>query len=286
MEIGGKHVGYLKSVELPKLTADVVENPLGPANRTKKHLAKMSWKEITVEMGVGMSADMYAWMNASFQNSFERRSGAIMLLDHDYKVVRRCDFTDAQLTEVTMPAFDAKGKDALYFTLKMQPETVRYSAGGGTVQPEIAAVQKLYANTMFQADFGGLPANNLVKVDSVKWECKATEDAVGPHVESRYAPTAVKVNDLKVTINAVDEAAWYDKFFAFMVSGQREESHELSCSVNILDAARNPIAELKYDNCGPKEFGHPKKTANEDKISQIECTFYVESIQLNLMKKS
>ena len=43
------------------------------------------------------------------------------MFDHNYNVQRRCDFTDAHITESRFRPVDAKGKDGMYFSIKIQP---------------------------------------------------------------------------------------------------------------------------------------------------------------------
>jgi hypothetical protein len=285
LELEGRIVGYIKKADLGKLKGEVVTNNLGPTNRQKKHVAKMAWDAMSFDVGIGMGKELNDWINSSFEMNHLRKSGAFIMFDHNYNVQRRCDFTDAHITEITLPACDAKGKDGMYFSIKIQPETVRFTDGGGKMNPVIGEHQKLHANTNFRVDAAGLPAKHISKVDSLKWTCKVTEDAHGEFIESQYLPTAVEIADLKLTIGSQDYKAWYDAAKAFLVDGQRSEKDEKIFGIDILDpAAKDPIARLDYENCGFKEFAFEALEANKDAVSQFNVTMYTEKVKLTINK--
>lgn len=285
LELEGRFVGYIKKADLGKLKGEVVTNNLGPTNRQKKHVAKMAWDAMSFDVGVGMGKELMDWLNSSFEMNHLRKSGAFIMFDHNYQVQRRCDFTDAHITEITLPTFDAKGKDGAYFSIKMQPEVVRFSDGGGKINPLVGENQKLHANTNFRVDAAGLPSKHVSKVDSLKWTCKVTEDAHGEFIESQWLPTAVEIGDIKLTIGSQDYKAWYEKAKAFLVDGVRAEKDEMAWGVDILGPnAQDVIARLDYENVGFKEFAFEGMEANKDAVSNFNVTMYTEKVKLTINK--
>ena len=287
LELEGAIVGYIKKADLGKLKGEVVTNNLGPTNRQKKHVAKVAWDAMSFDVGFGMGKALLDWINSSFEMNHLRKSGAFIMFDHNYQVQRRCDFTDAHITEITLPAFDAKGKEGLYFSIKIQPEAVRFSDGGGKMNPLVGEHQKLHANSNFRVDAAGLPAKHISKVDSLKWTCKVTENAHGEFMESQYEPTAVECGDIKLTIGSQDYKPWYEAAEAFLINGQGAEKDEKTFGIDILDpAAKEPIARLDFENCGFKEFAFSAMEANKDLISAFTVTMYCEKVKLTINKFS
>lgn len=285
LELEGMIVGFIKKMSSPKLMGEVVVNNLGPTNRQKKHVAKMKWDAFSITVGVGMGKALMDWINSSFDMKHLRKNGALISFNHDYEVMRRCDFTDAHITEITLPACDSSGKDGMYFDIKLQAESVRYSDGGGKVNPTVGEHQKLHANTNFRLEAAGLPTKHISKIESLKWTCKVTEDSHGEFIESQYVPTAVEVGDLTVINASQDHKAWYEKAKAFLIDGQREEKDEMAWGLDILAPnAKDPISTIHFENVGFKEFNFEDSEANKDAVSKFKVVMYVEKVKLEIKK--
>lgn len=286
LELEGKIVGYIRKADLGKLKGEVVTNNLGPTNRQKKHVAKMAWDAMSFEVGIGMGKELLDWMNSSFNMNHLRKSGAFIMFDHNYEVQRRCDFTDAHITEIGLGTYDAKGKEGVYFTIKVQPETVRFTDGGGKLNPVIGANQKLHSNTNFRVDVPGVDCKFISKVELPKFTCKVTEDARGEFIEAQYVPTAVEVSDLKLTIGAQSYKQWYDDALAFLVHGARDEAKEKTIGIDILDPqAKETIARIDLENCGYKEVQFAEAMeANKEAAANFVATFYTEAVKLTINK--
>lgn len=287
LELEGKIAGYVQKIDLGALKTDVASVNLGPTNRIKKYVTKMSWAPIKFEVGLSMGDEVRAWLQSSFDRKHLRKSGAFIMFDHNYEAQRRCDFTDAHITEIVLPACDPKNKTAPHFQITIQPEVVRFTSGGGKVNPVIAQAQKLHGQTNFNIDVPGLPSKAILKVDSVKWNCAVTEDALGEFVESQYVPTKVECGDIKVSVAGQHWEAWYKDAHKDLVLGQRTEAGERTIAVNILGPdAKKEVATIEFTNCGWKEFQFEAMTANEDKVSAFNASFYCEGMKLEIAEKT
>jgi hypothetical protein len=286
LELEGKIVGYIRKCDLGKLKGEMVSNNLGPTNVVKKHIAKMSWDVMSFEVGMGMGKELLEWMQASFKLNHLRKNGAFIMFDHNYEVQRRCDFTDAHITEVGFGTYDAKGKEGVYFSIKIQPETCRFTDGGGKLNPLVGSNQKLHANTNFVLDVPGVDAKFISKMELPKYTCKVTEDARGEFLESQYVPTAVEVSDLKFTIGAQSYKTWYDDAMKFLVQGERAESQEKIIAINVkAPNGKDDIAILTFKNCGYKEVQFAEAMeANKDAAANFVTTFYVEQVEVEIKK--
>jgi hypothetical protein len=283
LELEGDIVGYIKKAELGKLKGEVITNNLGPTNRQEKHVAKVSWDTMSFEVGIAMGKGLVDWMNAAFELNKLRKSGAFIMFDHNYQVQQRCEFINAHIAEIALPAFDAKGKEAVYLSIKIQPEEVRFSDGGGRMKPT-AEREKLFLNNNFRVDAAGLPAKLISKVDSLKWTYKPIGSAGGDFIESRYEPTAVECGDLKLAIAAQDFKPWYEAAAAFLINGKNADEDERKFGIDVLDAAAKPVARIDFENCGFKEFAFPMMATKADEVSQLAVTMYCEQVKLTSNK--
>ena len=283
LEIKGKFAGYIRKIDMGKLSGDVVEHNLGGNLRQKKHVVKMKHDPITFEIGVGLGYEIYEWIRSSFRNQQVTQDGAIMIVNQNYDVVRRMDFTAANLMEITLPKLSASGKEALYFTVKMQPTTCRHSSGSGKAQVAIGAKQKAYGQTNFRmlSPMGDTKA--LISIDATKWTQAVAPVEYGEFLEATHATTKTTVGDLKFTLSSHVYAEWEKKAYAWFVQGARGEAQEVTNVVQILDTdAKTIIAELTYENCGMKEFKFSELEANSDKLNTFDVTCYCEHVDLNI----
>lgn len=278
------YAGYIRKVDLGKVKGELVTHNLGGSNVQKKHIAKMSHDPISFEVGVGMGKALYDWIKSSFEMKHVLRDGEILVGDHDYRCVRRIVFSNATITEISLPKFDAKGKEGLYFTIKIQPETVRMMDGDNkNIQVIVGDKQKQHQSTNFRVDAGGLPTRNVMSIDALKWTQKVTEHAVGEHLESQYVPTAVEVGTYKVTVASVDYTPWYEKANQWFMQGNRSEAQEMTHEITILGPdAKQEVASIILENCGMTEFAFAALEANKDAVSSFDSTWYTERIKLDI----
>jgi phage tail-like protein len=288
IEIEGKFAGYVRKCDVGKMKGEVTTNNLGPTLRQKKQVTKMTWDKITLEVGVSHSGALLEWMQETFKNNHVRKNGAIVFYDHNFNAMRRADFTDAHLCEIGLPTFDAKGKDSLYFNLSLQPETVRFSNGGGKPSPIIGTKQKLHQNTNFRISIPGVDSKHVSKIECPKYTLKVVEHAVGEHLESQYEPAAVEVGDLKLTLSAHEYQKLYDDALKFLALGERSEEAEKSIILEILGPnGKDPTIEMTFENCGYKELqASDVLTSNEEKVASSIVTFYTENIVMKILQQN
>jgi phage tail-like protein len=285
LKIGDSEPGYCRKVDLGKLSNEIITHNLGGTLRQKKHAGKMKHDPITIEVGIGMGRKLYEWIKNSFDNKHARMDGEVLITDHDYKVMRTCEFTNAMITEITTTKFDAKsGKTPGYFTIKFQPETVRYTNGGGSIgAAKIGDKQKQWIDNNFRFDAAGLPTKHLISVDALKWTQKVTEHAVGEFIESQYEGTACEAGNLKLTLAATDYPQWYDWAKSWFFEGKKTESDERAMGISILaQDAKEEIGSISFENVGLSEFTFAALEANKDALSTFDVTMYTEAYKFDI----
>jgi T4-like virus tail tube protein gp19/Hemolysin coregulated protein Hcp (TssD) len=287
-ELEGQFAGYIRKADIGKLKGEVATNNLGPLLRQKKQITKMSWDKITFECGVSHSGALATWMQETFKNNHVRKNGAIIMYDHNMNAMRRADFTDAHLIEIGMPTFDAKGKDALYFNLSLQPETIRFTDGGGKINPTVGTKQKLHQNTNFRISIPGIDSKFVSKIELPKYTLKVVEHAVGEFLESQYEPAAVEVGDLKITMSAHEYKKLYDDAHKFLTLGNRSEEAEKSIILDILGPdGKEETISFTFENCGYKELQMVEPLeAHSEKVATTVVTYYTENVVMDIKAKN
>jgi hypothetical protein len=287
VEIEGQIAGYCKSVNGGGITADIAENNLGPALRMKKYATKMAYKDIEIEVGLSHANALLEWMQAAFKMNHQMKNGAVVYFNHNFEAQRRMDWTNGHLIKIVLPKLDAKGKEGLYVTLTIKPEHVEYSAGGGKVNPTIGQKMKQHIATNFSVDIPGLDTSHMMSLELPTFELKVAEHAVGLHNESQFEPAAAKLGDWKCKFSAAQYKNLYDDARSFLVLGERSESVEKRCAINILAPnTKDVTVEINLENCGYKEVVLAgKNEANKEEIAACEVTWYTEFVDLKIPQK-
>ena len=123
LELDGVNVGRLAGVDGGGLEYDVV---LDPPNSTggdgvqNKHIGGVKYEDFTIRVGSNMDTAMYDWIKDSFDKGYTPKSGALTSADFNYREIKRVEFHDAFITEVTSPPLAASAAPE-YFTVKFSP---------------------------------------------------------------------------------------------------------------------------------------------------------------------
>lgn len=285
LKLGDAEPGYCRKVDLGKLSNEIITHNLGGTLRQKKHAGNIKHDPMTVEVGIGMGKKLYEWVKNSFDNKHTRMDGEVLITDHDYKVMRTCEFTNALITEISTTKFDAKsGKTPGYFTIKFQPETVRYTNGGGSLSAlKIGEKQKQWIDNNFRFDAAGLPTKHLISVDAIKWTQKVQAHQVGEFIEAQYEGTACECGDLKLTMASTDYSQWYDWAKSWFFEGKKTETDERAMGLTILGQdASTTVGTINFENVGLKEFTFAALEANKDALSTFDVTMYTEKYNFDI----
>jgi hypothetical protein len=286
LEIGEHNVGFLKKFSGCGMEADIVTNDLGPDNVQKKHVANIKWAPGKATVGIGMGKGLYDWIKQSFDKSYAAKSGSFVSADFNYKAQSRMEFQNALITSVTVPKLDGSSKDAAYFDIEFDPETVRWIKGGGEdIQAKIGKNQKAWLCSNFRVEIGGLPCDRIASVDSFTWKCSVAPDQVGIFREPTKHPAKVTVPDIKLSISQADYQPWADAAKKWFVDGQHLEDHEMSGRIVFLDPnMKDEIGEIVLHNCGFKKFSKDDFEANSEKIARFSVELYVEKMEFKISR--
>lgn len=284
LEVGGIDVGALRTFSGLDLQADIVsEAPVG--GLAKKHVANFAWTSGRATVGVGMGKGMVDWIRQSFDTGSDARSGSVKVADASGRLVKSTlSFTDARITEVTVPRLDASSKDAAYFDIAFDAERVSWSTGGGgSLVQKPGAVRKSASCSNFRIEIGRLPCARVAAIESFSWQCALATDPIGIEHEPVKHPAKVTVPDLKLSISAADHAAWSDAARAWFVDGRRLEADEMTGRLVLLAAdLKEELVAINLSGVGFKAFSHAPMASSSDQVERFTVTLYVEKMQFKV----
>jgi hypothetical protein len=286
LEVGKTDAGYLRKVSGGGMKADIAEHKLGPDNVIKKNVAKINWEEVKCEVGLGMGQELYLWIKAAFDKQFLTKQCTLVAGDFNHKAVQEMQYIDCLITSVATPKFDGSDKNPSYFTVGFRPERVRHVPGDGNdIRAKMGPAQKAHLCSNFRLTLGDLPCTRVNSIDAMELKCSVAEDAVGIFRENTIHPMAVNVPDLKVTWSYADFTSIEKKAYDWFVMGHHLEGNEMTATIDMLDPnMKDKVAEINLGGVGWKEFKSDDREGASDKILRCTGTFYVETMQINILR--
>ncbi len=286
LDVNGYSVTYLKSAGGMAMKAEIANNPGGPDNIVKKHVANIGWEAGNCKVGLGMGSEMYKWIKASFDKGFIAKSGSLTAADANFKAKSRLDFIDAYITEVGMPALDGAAKESCYIDVKWQPTQVKWSPGDNKdIRAKIGPIQKNWLACNFELEFGGLPCKRVSKIDAFVWKQKLVQDQIGTTKEPVWVPASVEVPELKFTISMGDYDDWAKAAYSWFIGGNHEEKHEMNGRIRFLAPnLKDELGDIELIQCGFSKFEQGGADAGTEKVANFTATVYVEQMKFNIKK--
>ncbi|HYJ33754.1 MAG TPA: phage tail protein [Candidatus Binatia bacterium] len=279
LELQGSPVGFLRSASGGDLEGDVVATPA--ASGFNKHIASVHYTDLVLEVGAGMEPAVYDWIAAAWESKATRTSGAVAIADYSFNVIARKEFSEALITETSLPALDAASKDPAFLTVRIAPETVRRNKGGGTVPSTQAAKQRPWLANSFRLEIPGLDCTRVRRIEPIRIGTKITHDDAG---ETRTTPvnepTTTKVSDLVVTLPEANADTWLDWMQQFLAQGRNDDSQEKNGDLVLLGTdMQSEIARIHLYGLGISSLKQTKAD-NVDAIRSVVCTLYCEHAAL------
>lgn len=297
--IDGKPVtSFIKSVEGGLINAQSVEEPVGQFNLRGRHLGTREVEPIQIEFGMsGAKWALDLVDDFIHKRKHHRLSGEIYHADANMVSQYMFTFSDAVITELTLPKLDAQGKDTLMCKIKLQPQDVTFKLGDGRkLNPDPLGRQKAWHTTNFRVtldNVGELTYVSSVEAMTIKLGHKPMQ--LGNHFRPDIVPTKVDIPKLSIVQPLIRSKAlidWYDKAVANQLkSGTADPDHlgtkkgsggyETSGSIEFLDPTlKQVLYTVDMFGIGMEKFSIPKSEANASGTKNAKFDFYVTSMQV------
>lgn len=292
LDIDGAAVTLLKQFSGLGAEADIAQSDGDPGSPPKKHVTNVKWTPGRAKVGIAMGMGLYGWLKAALGGggnlSKSARNGVFKVADFDYKLKWVRTFSNALITEFSVPKLDGASKEAGYFDVAFEAEHVSWEAGhgediGAKIIPKTAA----WLSANFKVTIGDLPCARVVSVDAFTWRCAlASRDGIGDaHGAGMPQSATASVPDIKLSISSADYAAWADAAKKWFFEGANLEANEMKGRISLLSPTLKDADELgsiDLFNVGFKSFAPEESVANSEQIPRFTVVLYVEKMMLNI----
>jgi SAM-dependent methyltransferase len=280
LELDGLSAGMLETTGGGGVSADVVNEKIGPDLIVHKHLAGVKYEDITVTCGPQMWKALYAWLADTLDRKLTRTSGAIVGGDH-YSELERMNFYNALVSAITFPGLDAGSKDPGFLTVKISPEYTRWVAGQKTafaIDPGTKGGGQKWLSANFALHIDGLDCTRVQAIDPLTVRLVIEEDPVGEVRDYQKQPARLDVPNLAVTMADIDAdtfRAWLDDF---VIKGNNAPSAEKHGTLEYRSPAQEVYFTLTFQNLGIVKL--TRLPLEADKVRRVRAEMYCEQIGL------
>lgn len=288
LEIDGVKCGFVNSFSGGNVSAEVIQEPVGPDHIVRKHIGQPKYEDITLQIGMNMSNPVYDWIAGMMTMNYQRKNGAIIACDYNYNATKRIEFNQALITEVTFPACDGASKNPGYITLKIAPEYTRTVAASGKVISGTYSKneQKMWlpANFRFNIDNLGTANQRVNKIEALTIKQTAVTDDIGAARDYQKEPGKLEFPNIVITTPELTAQPLVDWHKSFVIDGNNEQSQERNGYLELLSPnLQNVLLRLDFKNVGIFRLTPDKVESGSENIRRVKAEMYCEQIMLKYL---
>lgn len=287
LTLDGVKCGFVKSVDGGEISAEVINEPAGPDYFVKKHIGQPKYGDFQVQVGFSMTKKMYEWIAQSWTQAHPRANGSIVALDSNSNAVSERQFTQALLTETTIPAIDSSSKEPSYLTVKLAPETIRMLKGGSksSASENGQNEQKMWLPCNFRLQIDGLDCSRVSKIDSFTVKQTASSKDIGDARDYAKEPGKVEFPNLKITLPEASAQSWTAWHEDFVLKGNNDQMKEKNGTLTLLSPNRKEeLLRIQFFNMGIFRLQNDKTETGAESIRHVVAELYVEKMVFDYTK--
>ena len=265
----------VSSITGGNVTADVVAEPVTGKGVAGKRLGQTRIVPVTVEVAAG---DLAPWISQTLSGTALKVNGRILELDANNSVVAERQFTNATLTEFTLPALDASSREPARMKLTFQPEAITTKSGGGAKAPALSdAKAKRPLASAFRVTIPGVDCTGVAKVEPITITFKLVSAASGTDRTSQKNIGETVAGDLVLTVadaKAGGFVQWHDQA---VVRGDATGAEKTATVELLTPDLKTAILTLEGQGVGIVTVRPPAMPAGAaDQARRVEAQMYVE----------
>jgi hypothetical protein len=289
LELDGQPAGFVRTVQGGNAFADIIAEAVGPDLIQRKRPGPVKFEDLVIEVPVDRDAkSLNGWITDTLAKGPTQHNGAIIFADFNFTEVKRLEFFNAVLTEVTLPAADAvDGKKAALLTLRITPQTTRLAGGAGKKLSTLGSKSKGVLASNFRFNVQGLEqaCKRISKVDQITAKRSATGAPVGQdkfRQPPSGSPGVLDCSTVRITLPEADAGPFYQWFDDTVLKGRPDG--ERPALLEWLDPTlQTVLATVQLGSLGIVRYAPEKTEAGaEARGPRVQIDMYCETIDLKL----
>lgn len=281
LELDGKEVGFVQSIDGGGISAEVIQERPGPDHIVHKHIAGVKYEDITIEAGFSLGEALYEWIAQTWKANQRRKDISIYTLDQNNKIRRQDEYFNALISEVAFPKFDASAKEAGFMSIKFAPEYTRSKKGSGKLEiTQGKGQQKTWLPSNFRLEIDGLDCSRVSQIAPITVRQIITQAAVGERRDYEIEPTSVEFPNLTITLAESHAENWFAWHEDFVIKGNNAADNEKSGTLTLLSPnLKSVLVRLDLTGLGIFKITQDKAEAGVERIKRVTAELYAERIE-------
>ncbi len=282
LELDGTVVGFLRSISGGEITAPPTYQMGQNSCTWHKIPGPAKYGEVTLQFGPSMNPVVYSWISSFMSCEHPRRNGAIVVADFHHRERSRREFTNALITEVTLPPCDPSSRDAASMTVKFKPEYIRDVKGDGkAVTPDLSKRQKAFHPANFRLTIEGVDTTHVAKVEELTLKQKVVENPIGENRDPGQQVGPLEIPDLVVSVPDAHAESFFDWFKSFVINGNNDESkHKNGSLVYLSPNLQDSLLTLNLKRMGIYSMEPGKYDVSAEGVHLVKFRIAIECMEL------
>jgi len=279
---GNEDCGVIRSLEGGGVKVDATSYRYGFGHETWRALGKPKFEAIKLQVGMALSPPFYTWISQFFTGVTTRKDGAIIAADFKYQERARREFTNAIISEITLPALNAADKNAAYMGVSIAPEKIVFKKGGGAAIGPAKGMekQKLWTCSNFRFTIDGFDeaCKRVTKVDAATIKMNVIEHHVGGYLEPYKFGSRIEYPNLTFTVPEADVQPMIDQTQAYW--NEKKRPANFNGSIEYLDNSLTVLATLSFNGANIVSVTPDRSDATTEEIKMVKVELYTEGMTL------
>jgi hypothetical protein len=229
LKLDDQVVAELVSASGGAANREIVANPNDPSGVLRKSPGNLSFDPIIAQIGGATTNNVLQWIADTWAHRGSTKSGVIIKLDEHGKDAGQLEFTDALLTEVALPAFDAAHPLPATMTLTLLPASTVRKLGTGMFVAIPSLPRKSWLRSFFRLSIDGLDTTKTARTDVLTVAVAALPTAHG-----RFNPGTISVTNLAVTFPEISAPGYLSWLQSFVIDGHNDPTQEKTATLTML----------------------------------------------------
>jgi hypothetical protein len=280
--LDGNPCGLPKTVEGGAITAELIQEPPAPNAFIKKHVGPPKYEDFRIYVGFDMTDKVYDWIARSWSLTAPRVNGSLTALDRKWQPVSERQFSNAILTETTIPTLDGGYGVPTYLSLKFAPAQIRAGQPARQVNASqyTADPQKWWLSSDFKLEIAGLDCTGVRRIESFTVRLAGVSDNPGDARGSDQQPPRLQFPNLKITLSQRTAPSWLAWHDSLILQGRNDETCEKSGTLTFLARDHQKVlARIKLYNMGILRAELETGVVSANQANVVHAELYVERME-------
>lgn len=248
----------------------------------------VKYEPLILQFGAGMPNSLFQWIADSMQlQPSVKRSGFIAFVGIDGNEGGRLNFTNALISEVTLPALDGASKEAVAMTITLVPEFTQLFLSPTTAVKHTLTVgpkTKNWLGANYRMAIDKIDLKSLMAVDAQTTTIKIGSSQPGQDRLPISAPTGIENGNLVLTVREVDARQFLDWFNQLWGPNGNPNDPALlrTATLNLMSVDMKAVlGTVIFRDVGVARISPQRLESNADAIRKCKIELYVGSTTID-----